>query len=140
MYFFQKFINLFGYLKRRLGVKQIAEKDTDALMEDVRVSRLKKVEYKMGSQFFIDRNFPLHLYFELSRACNYKCPMCMRTEVPSRGHFPEELAKKIISEAASKGPTSYSLHLFGEPLANPKWDNIVEMIRSAHPERYFINH
>ena len=121
------------YLKRRLGVKLLAEKDTDKIMENARASRVKSIVYKIGSQFLIDRNFPLHLYLELSRACNYNCPMCMRHEAGLGGHFPGALAKKITLEAAKKGPTSYSLHLFGEPLANPKWYKIVEMIRNAHP-------
>ena len=122
------------YSRRRLGVKLIAEKDTDKIMGSARVSWLKAVVYKMGSQFFIDRKFPLHLYLELSRICNFQCPMCMRKKATSGKHFPEELAKKIVSEAACKGPTNYSLHLFGEPLANPKWDNIVATIRNAHPD------
>jgi MoaA/NifB/PqqE/SkfB family radical SAM enzyme len=113
-------------------------KDTDTLMLKARASQLKSIIYKMGSQFLIDFDFPLHLYLELSRTCNYKCPMCIRSEIPSGGHFPEKLAKKIILEAAKKGPTSYSLHLFGEPLANPKWDNIVEMIRSVNPHNTIL--
>lgn len=121
------------YLKRRLGIKLLAEKDTDKNMENARASRLRSIVYKIGSKSLIDRNFPLHLYLELSRVCNYKCPMCPRPESGSGGHFPKELAKKITSEAAKKGPTSYSLHLFGEPLANPKWNEIVEMIKNAHP-------
>lgn len=119
------------YLKRRLGVSLLGTKDTDRLMESSRTSLLRRIVYKTGSQFFIDRDFPLHLYLELSRTCNYNCPMCIRRESPSGGHFPEELAEKIIREAARKGPTSYSLHLFGEPLANPRWDRIVKMIRNA---------
>jgi MoaA/NifB/PqqE/SkfB family radical SAM enzyme len=121
------------YLKRLLGVKLLAGRDTDKIMENVRQSQLQSILYKLGSQFLIDRDFPLHLYFELSRLCNYNCPMCMRREAPAGGHFPEELADKITAEAAKKGPTSYSLHLYGEPLMNPAWDKIVATIRRAHP-------
>lgn len=120
-------------LKRYLGTKLLAKKDTDRIIGDAQSSWIRSFKYKIGSQFLIDRKFPLHLYIELSRACNFKCPMCMRSESSPGGHFPEDLAKKIVTEAALKGPTSYSLHLFGEPLMNPRWDTIVEMIRGAHP-------
>jgi len=118
--------------KRNQAIKLLAEKDTDALMKNSRSAILKSLIYKIGSQFLIDNDFPLHLYLELSRACNYNCPMCMRTKASGGGYFPESLAEKIVYEAAKKGATSYSLHLFGEPLINPKWDKIVSMIRNAH--------
>lgn len=120
------------YLKRWLGVKLLAKSDTDRVMGAARASRLNEIIYKAGSQFLIDRGFPLHLYIELSRACNFNCPMCMRKAAGPGGHFPPNLAEQIISEAARKGPTSYSLHLFGEPLANPGWAQIVRMIRAAN--------
>ena len=94
------------YLKRLLGVKLLAGQDTDNIMENVRQSGLQSLVYKLGSQFLIDRNFPLHLYFELSRLCNYNCPMCMRREAPQGGHFPVEMAKRITAEAARKAPPS----------------------------------
>jgi MoaA/NifB/PqqE/SkfB family radical SAM enzyme len=125
-------------LKRKLAVGLLAGRDTDAIMERSKVSCLRTFIYKMGSQFLIDYDFPLHLYLELSRTCNYNCPMCMRQEAAAGGHFPQELAEKIISEASRKGPTSYSLHLFGEPLANPKWSNIVSLIRSANPQNAIL--
>jgi len=128
----------FRYLKRKLAVNWLAEKDTDSLMESARLSTLKSLIYKMGSQFLIDLDFPLHLYIELSRICNYNCPMCMRSTSPSGSHFLDELGKRIIAEAATKGPTSFSLHLFGEPLANPAWGNIVAMIREARPDNTFL--
>jgi len=56
----------------------------------------------------------------------------MRSSSAPGGHFPMELSEKIISEAAGKGPTSYSLHLFGEPLLNPQWDKIVKIIRQSN--------
>ena len=126
------------YLKRLLGVKLLAGQDTDNIMENVRQSGLQSLVYKLGSQFLIDRNFPLHLYFELSRLCNYNCPMCMRREAPQGGHFPVEMAKRITAEAARKGPTSYSLHLYGEPLMNPEWADIVGVIRHAHPHNAIL--
>lgn len=126
------------YLKRLIGVKILTRSDTDKIMENVRKSWSQTIVYKLGSQFLIDRDFPLHLYFELSRLCNYNCPMCMRREAPSGGHFPVELAKKITNEAAKKGPTSYSLHLYGEPLINPEWADIVAVIRRAHSQNTIL--
>jgi MoaA/NifB/PqqE/SkfB family radical SAM enzyme len=117
--------------KRSFAVKLLARKDTDKIINNVRAARVASFLYKLGSQVLIDGDFPLHLYLELSRTCNYRCPMCMRRESDPGRHFPEPLAEKIISEAATKGPTSFSLHLFGEPLANPEWPRIVTMIRNA---------
>lgn len=126
------------YLKRLLAVKLLAEQDTDKIMENVRQSKLQSLSYKLGAQFLIDRDFPLHLYLELSRQCNYNCPMCMRREAPAGGHFPAELAEKITAEASKKGPTSYSLHLYGEPLMNPAWDKIIATIRHAHQQNTIL--
>ena len=126
------------YIKRLLGVKLLARSDTDKIISNVSQSRLQSYIYKIGSQFLIDQNFPLHLYFELSRLCNYNCPMCMRRDAPEGGHFPVELAKRITEEAARKGPTSYSLHLYGEPLMNPEWADIVALIRQANPHNTIL--
>ena len=120
-------------IKRKLGVYLLAQKDTDKIIEDVNASSNDSLVYKVGSQFLIDKKFPLHIYLELSRACNYRCPMCMREASSAGGHFPMDLAQRITAEAAAVGPTSYSLHLFGEPLANPRWFEIVRLIREAHP-------
>lgn len=134
-------------LKRYVGVKLLSKSNTDKIIEDVEASNLKSIVYKVGSQLLIDRKFPLHLYIELSRKCNYHCPMCMRDKAAPGGHFPIHLAEKIVTEAAEYGPTSYSLHLFGEPLSNPKWHDIVKLIKDAHPHNgvllttngYFLN-
>jgi radical SAM protein with 4Fe4S-binding SPASM domain len=135
---FSQMINPVRHMKRMLGVRLLAEKDTDKLIERAQVSKYRSLGYKLGSQFLIDREFPLHLYLELSRTCNYRCPMCMRSDSARGGHFPEDLARKIVKEAAQKGPTSYSLHLYGEPLMNPNWWRIVELIRKADPHNAIL--
>jgi radical SAM protein with 4Fe4S-binding SPASM domain len=126
------------YLKRKIAIKILGSCDTDKAIINVRSNVFKTFVYKTGSQFLIDRNYPLHIYLELSRVCNYKCLMCSRVETGSGGYFPLGLAKKIITESAKKGPTSYSLHMFGEPLANPWWYEIVKMIRDANPDNCIL--
>lgn len=43
-----------------------------------------------------------------------------------------ELFKSIIDESAYYGPRSFSLHLFGEPLLYPKWQEAIEYIKKKN--------
>ncbi len=93
--------------------------------------------YKLGTQFLIDYKFPIHLYLELSRECNLSCKMCRRVPAKNK-HMSLEMAKGIIEEAAKYGPTSYSMHLFGEPLMSPHYHEIAKMIRKANKHNAII--
>ena len=113
-------------MKRWLATQIIAKANISEAMDT------GKFIYKVGSQFLIDEEFPVHILLELSRACNYSCPMCKRLNNAHNTNMSMELARKVVSEARYFGPTSFSLHLFGEPLLNSEWYNIVTMIKKAH--------
>jgi len=119
-------------MKRKLATKILSKKHIHSLSKEAKDSLLKKFLFKVGSQALIDHNFPIHLYLELAFTCNYNCPMCPRTEAKRQPFFPLKLAEDIIYEASQYGPTSYSLHMFGEPLLHPQWDKIIETIK-AYP-------
>lgn len=85
--------------------------------------------YKIGAQFYIDKQWPRHLFIELTGKCNLKCGYCPRQ---GGDHMGFELFKSIIDEGRTYGPRSYSLHLFGEPLLYPKFFEAVEYIKKAN--------
>ena len=74
--------------------------------------------------------FPSHLDIETTAECNLKCPMCPRTTMMTRptGHMSMELFRRVIDEAGKHELELVWLHLFGEPLLNPKF---VDYIRYA---------
>ncbi len=43
-----------------------------------------------------------------------------------------DIVKKVVTEAAEYGPTGYSLHMFGEPLMHPQWQETVKIIKKAN--------
>lgn len=87
--------------------------------------------FKAGSQFLIDYKYPLHIYLELSRSCNYQCNMCAR-EKHDHGYMPIGLVAKVVEESAHYGPTSFSLHLYGEPLLSPNLENAIKIIKNVN--------
>jgi len=93
--------------------------------------------YKLGTQWLIDRNFPIHLYLELSRECNLSCPMCRRQPSENK-HMSIDMVERIVNEAKRWGPTSYSLHLFGEPLLHPDIFRVTNLIRKAHKHNVIL--
>ena len=113
---------------RKIATKILAKKDVYSIQKS---TGLKRLLYKLGSQILIDKKFPLHIYLELSFLCNYSCPMCPRTETSRQNFMSVSLVEKIVNEAKHYGPTSYSLHMFGEPLLHPKWEKIIRKIKSV---------
>jgi MoaA/NifB/PqqE/SkfB family radical SAM enzyme len=86
-------------------------------------------------QLLIDKEFPIQINLELSRACNYDCPFCARKESEKGTHIDTDLAKRIIDEAGKSGRvTVFALHMWGEPLLNPKWHEIVSYIKEVNPD------
>jgi len=80
--------------------------------------------YKTAAQLWIDKEFPRHLFIETTAACNLGCEYCPREKI--KNHMDYGLFTKIVDEASTHGPRSFSLHLFGEPLLYPK---IIEAIK-----------
>lgn len=89
----------------------------------------KNFLYKLGCNYLIDRKFPLLIYLELTRNCNYNCPMCSRTENSLEGYMDLGLVEKIVNEVGEYGPTVFCLHLFGEPLLHPQFIEICDIIK-----------
>lgn len=85
------------------------------------------VLYKTAAQLWIDRKFPRHIFIETTAACNLACDYCPREKVKDHMAFP--LFKQIVDEAATYGPRSFSLHLFGEPLLYPNWREAIAYIK-----------
>ena len=117
-------------MKRQLAMRML-KKDVDRV-------RTNPWLYKLGSQFLIDKNFPVHLYLELSFACNYECITCPRKETQRKDFMNVNLAKDIIYEASKYGPTSFSLHIFGEPLMNPDWLTVVNYIKKVNKKNVVL--
>ena len=84
---------------------------------------LPKTIFKIGSQIYIDKKWPKHIFLETTSSCNLLCDYCPREKV--NNHMDFNLFKSIVDEATHYGPRSFSLHLFGEPLLYPKiWEAI----------------
>lgn len=95
--------------------------------------------YKIASQKLIDFKFPRHIFVETTSICNLKCKMCPRTITPVRpGTMDDKLFKKIIDEAKNYGHRSFCLHLFGEPLLDPKIIERLKYIKEANPKNSIL--
>lgn len=78
-------------------------------------------------------DFPLHVDLELSSLCNMRCPMCYTTtdlfkERVDRTMMSLDLFKKLVDEGVKNNLYSIRMSLRGEPLAHPKF---MEMLRYA---------
>jgi len=86
--------------------------------------------YKIGAQLYVDKQFPRHIFIETTASCNLSCDYCPREKI--KDHMDYELFRRIIDEAKTYGPRSFSLHLFGEPLLYPRIWEAVRYIKSAN--------
>lgn len=120
----------------------IKDKITSFLLAHINVSKVSsfvgkshilKVPYKFFARKMISYDFPSHIFLETTSACNLKCNFCARTGRDTKIGFMEyTLAKKIIDEANSYGPRTFSLHLFGEPLLSPNFVRIMNYIKESN--------
>lgn len=86
--------------------------------------------YKPLAQRYVDYEYPRHIFIETTAACNLSCSYCPREK--SKDHMDWGLFTKIIDEAKGYGPRSFSLHLFGEPLLYPRWEDAIKYIKKAN--------
>lgn len=86
--------------------------------------------YKIGAQTYIDKRYPRHLFIETTSSCNLTCEYCPREKINS--HMDFDLFRRIIDEAKTYGPRSFSLHLFGEPLLYPRIWEAIRYIKKAN--------
>ena len=91
------------------------------------IKQLPSWLYKIGSQAWIDYEYPRHLFIETIADCNLSCSYCPREQV--RNHMDFSLFREIVDEAWRYGPRSFSLHLFGEPLLYPKIIDAITYIK-----------
>tara|TARA_R110002072_G_scaffold534_2_gene3539 strand:- start:79154 stop:80161 length:1008 start_codon:yes stop_codon:yes gene_type:complete len=116
--------------KRKLFKHLILKEAPSHIYDSAFESPIKSFFYKAGTQLLTDKNFPIQINLEVSRSCNYDCPFCARKDAPEGKHIPFDYAQKVILEANKFGPTTFALHMWGEPLINPHWGEIVEFISS----------
>ncbi|MDR2455222.1 MAG: radical SAM protein [Deltaproteobacteria bacterium] len=75
--------------------------------------------------------FPLHVDYELRRACDLKCPMCLMGEVgPSAAELSPLLAESLIEEGAAAGQMAMGFGGLWEPLTSPHIPRLVAFGRS----------
>ena len=89
--------------------------------------RLPSWIWKLGSQSYIKKDFPRHIFIETTATCNLTCGYCPRLKIRQDMDF--ELFRQIVDEATGFGPRSFSLHLFGEPLLYPRIFEAVRYIK-----------
>lgn len=114
---------------RRLAKYLIVNRNSHKTLQDVNSAT---PIYKLGTQTLMDLKFPIQINLEASRACNLKCPFCAREDATSGTHIDLKIVQKVVEEAKKYGPTVFALHIWGEPLINPKWDEIVHIIKSSN--------
>lgn len=112
-------------MEKRRGRKMAVTKFSSLL------KRLPSPVYKSLGQLWIDKDWPRHLFVEVSAYCNLSCTFCPR-ENQGRSEMPWEMFTSIIDEASEYGPRSFSLHLFNEPTLYSKW---CEAIKYIHKRR-----
>jgi len=83
--------------------------------------------YKIIAQSYIDKEYPRHIFCELTANCNLSCEYCPREKIKEDMDY--EMFKEIVKEASLYGPRSFSLHLFGEPLLYPRILEAIEFIK-----------
>ena len=106
--------------------------DVNATLHTPWLKRLPRPLYKAAAQAWIDKEYPRHLFIEVTANCNLTCSYCPRED--RNNHIDYELFKQVVDEATQYGPRSFSLHLFGEPFLYPRWQQAVSYIKYAHPK------
>ncbi len=115
----------------------VAKRIVSSKVEDLGSFLPNRFLYKIASQLTYDSEFPFQINLELSRACNYDCPFCARNETVEGNHINFDVAKKVVDEATDlKKTTIFALHMWGEPMLNPKWHAIVDYIKTRKIEHF----
>jgi radical SAM protein with 4Fe4S-binding SPASM domain len=101
--------------------------------------RMKKVAEE--KQTFVKSDFPEYLNFAVSTACQAKCIFCPRergTLIKDKFLKPE-LMEKILKETSQSNYTGIiGLNENGEPLLNPDFVEILELVRRYHPNNKVV--
>lgn len=100
------------------------------------IKKLPSWLYKLGSQIYIDRMYPRHLFIETTAKCNLDCSYCPREKVDD--HMDFRLFQSIVDEASIYGSRSFSLHLFGEPMLYPNFLEACQYIRHKNKQHTIL--
>ena len=70
-----------------------------------------------------------HAILEINNSCNINCLMC-NTRLATRkiSLMSDEMLEDAVVKLKSLGCSSYSLHTIGDPLANPKLENVFKIL------------
>jgi len=124
-------------VKREIAVRLLSN-DTEKVSLLARDSFLYRMGYKLLTQWLIDNKYPIHIYLELSRSCNYSCQMCARNKIEDKSGFMRaDTLLKVLKEMKPY-PTSYALHMFGEPLLHPLYYDMIRSIRVVNKQNNII--
>ena len=75
--------------------------------------------------------YPHFIEFELTNHCQLKCIMCPHPQMTRpKGFMQPALVKKIVDEVRGHTKDSY-LHIQGEPLLHPEFDECVNYVADA---------
>jgi radical SAM protein with 4Fe4S-binding SPASM domain len=91
-------------------------------------------KWDLAQRFELDLQYPLHVDFELTFACNLRCPMCilslpkeeLRDWGDQRAKLTLDTAKRLIDEGVREGQASLGLNNINEPLLTPYLTDVVE--------------
>ena len=81
--------------------------------------------------------FPHHVHIEITNVCNYACKMCPRDEFLKKEEIRNidlETFKTIAERCA--GIPLFTLAGFGEPLCDPHFFELVELLHRSHPNTW----
>lgn len=94
-------------------------------------------QWDLAGEFELETPVPLHVDFELSTYCNFRCPMCPfgmpKDSRPATfdsvsGWFPFDLFQKVIDEGVPLGLKAIDLSYYTEPLLH---HNLIDFIDYA---------
>jgi|SRR3990167_4177158 len=95
------------------------------------IKKLPSPIYKVLARSWIDKNWPRHLFIEVSAFCNLSCSFCPRIN-QGKSNMEWDTFTSIIDEASKYGSRSFSLHLFNEPTLYPKWCEAIKYIHKKN--------
>jgi radical SAM protein with 4Fe4S-binding SPASM domain len=92
-----------------------------------------RIEWKRGA---VDRDFPLHLDFELNGACNMKCPMCTYALPETKNQGKEswmslDRYRAILEDAVPRGLKAVALNGINEPLLRRDLPDFVRVAKQC---------
>lgn len=120
-------MSMYTHTEKDKMVRLEAESDFHERIAMVRgeAFRAYRRRWELAGRFELETRVPLHVDFELSTSCNYRCPMCpfgmpKESRPPSfdavKGRFPIDLFRRVIDEGVPRGLCAVDLSYFNEPL------------------------